>query len=242
MQSKYGNRLSGGDSLEGSQYYPRDGDNDTVWGYSQSTPWNYSTSSTNYLNWTTSSTHWNAYIHTHTSDVSSDHTGSNRGSFSSANFTWTAGSGTSVKDAGEWEDAVRLVEADIVSAGAVNGRSPAYPATPATFGTYTAATNTYVAGADQALNADDWYIEFGQAVTALQAAITRIGTLRPDLGRGVTARAPEAGEAEFPAGRGPARRDRRRRGGGGTARRTAAHRSCAEGATTGHRSSPESSP
>ena len=204
MRSKYGStRLAVGDSWSGSRYYPRDGDNDTVWGWTSGSPWNYSTSSTYYLNWTTSSLHFNAYIHAHTSDVSSDHTGSNRGSFSSANFTWTAGSGTSDKDPGEWEDELRLVEADIVSAVAVNGRYPEYPATTATFGTYTAATNTYVAGADQALNADDWYIEFGQAVTALQAAITRIGTLRTDLDGAATVRDPEAEEDEFPEGSGP---------------------------------------
>ena len=98
---------------------------------------------------------------------------------------------------------MRLVEADIVSAVADNGRYPEYPATTATFGTYTAATNTYVAGADQALNADGWYTEFGQAVTALQAAITRIGTLRTDLDGAATVRDPEAEEDEFPEGSGP---------------------------------------
>ena len=202
MQSKYGNRLSGA-TWEGSGYYPRDEDNDTVLGWTVGGGgWSYTTG-TNNLNWSASSSHFNAYIHAHTSDVSSDHTGSNRGSFSSANFTWTAGSGTSTKDPGEWEDELRLVEADIVSAVADNGRYPEYPATTATFGTYTAATNTYVAGADQALNADDWYIEFGQAVTALQAAITRIGTLRTDLDGAATVRDPEAEEDEFPDGSGP---------------------------------------
>jgi len=209
MRNKYGStRLAYGDSWRSSRYTPRDGDNEVVWGKGGSA-WNQSFPSPlspgQPITWYTggSNTQFDAYIHAHTSDVSSDHTASSRGSFSSANFTWTAGSGTTAKNPGEWEDELRLVEADIVSAVAVNGRYPEYPATTATFGTYTAATNTYVAGADQALNADDWYIEFGQAVTALQAAITRIGTLRTDLGRGVTARDPEAGEDEFPEGSGP---------------------------------------
>ena len=222
--------VSGASSSQ--RYYPADGDWDYVWGEGQGyNPWSYNTAAVATPSWPSATwpartnsniqSDWEDYDRMfrislsagsgtyanqwfdYTSTLTDDHTGSNRGSFSSANFTWTAGSGTSDKDAGEWEDEVRLVEADIVSAVAVNGRYPEYPATTATFGTYTAATNTYVAGADQALNADDWYTEFSQAVTALQAAITRIGTLRTDLDGAATVRDPEAEEDEFPEGSGP---------------------------------------
>lgn len=204
MRGKYGSsRLPSGDLWSGSRYYPRDHDNDTVWGWTVGSPWNYSTSG-NAFNWTTSSTHYNAYIHGHTSSVTDSHTGSSRGSFSSSNFTWTAGSGTSSKSAADWENEVRSVETDIAAAVAVNGRYPVYPATTETFGTYTASTNTYVVGAADALNADDWYTEFTQAITALEAAIVRIGDLRDELDDRVLDRPGDEDEDELePLGPGP---------------------------------------
>tara|TARA_B100001123_G_scaffold395184_1_gene476534 strand:- start:1162 stop:2265 length:1104 start_codon:yes stop_codon:yes gene_type:complete len=206
MRGKYGSsRLPSGDLWSGSRYYPRDHDNDTVYGWTSNSPWNYSTSG-DAVTWTTagSSLHWNAYIHdAHSSSVTGDHTGSSRGSFSSSNFTWTAGSGTSSKSAADWENEVRSVETDIAAAVAVNGRYPVYPGTTETFGTYTASTNTYVAGAADALNADDWYTEFTQAVVALEAAIVRIGDLRNDLGDRVINRPEDEEELEPLEGPGP---------------------------------------
>ena len=146
---------------------------------------------------------WVYQYHNYASQVAGKYTGSNRGSFSSSDFTWTAGSGTSEKGTGAWENELRYVESDISSAVSTNGRYPVYPGTTETFGTYTASTNTYVAGAADALNADDWHAEFTQAVVALEAAIVRIGDLRNDLGDRVINRPEDEEELEPLEGPGP---------------------------------------
>jgi hypothetical protein len=207
FRSKYGSsRLPSGDAWNGSRHYPRDGDNDTVLGRS-TLGWSYSAGGSGganlYFTWSTPGTHYDAYIHAHTSTITDAYTGSARGSFSSANFTWTAGSGTSSKSAANWENEVRSVETDIADAVAVNGRYPVYPVTTATFGTYTASTNTYVVGADDALSADEWYTEFTQAITALEAAIVRIGDLRDDLDDRVSNRSDDESDLDSLEGLGP---------------------------------------
>lgn len=213
FRGKYGNRLSVGDTWYGQRYIPRD--QDWEWVYGEGTtfatinnykPWSYGTiENLSELTWTWQHglDSWDSQYISHTSNITDDHTGSSRGSFSSSNFTWTAGSGTSSKSAANWENEVRSVETDIAAAVAVNGRYPVYPATTETFGTYTASTNTYVAGAADALNADDWYTEFTQAVVALEAAIVRIGDLRNDLGDRVINRPEDEEELEPLEGPGP---------------------------------------
>ena len=223
--------VSGAPSTQ--RYYPRDGDDAYLWGEgakagstSGVAPWDYSNGLVNTLSYPIrtnsnirSGSSFPGYVHridmdigditwgyqymNYASQVAGKYTGSNRGSFSSSNFTWTAGSGTSEKNTGAWENELRYVESDISSAVSTNGRYPVYPATTETFGTYTASTNTYVAGAADALNADDWYLEFAQAVVALQAAIVRIGTLRGYLDDRVINRPEDEEELEPLEGPGP---------------------------------------
>ncbi|ANS05107.1 hypothetical protein [uncultured Mediterranean phage] len=221
--------VSGAPSTQ--RYYPSDGDSAYLWGegtrlYYEWQPWDYSNGlpiTGSYPVKTNSNirsgSSFPGYVHrihmdlasdtrayqwmTYTSQEAGKLTASNRGTFSSSNFTWTAGSGSSEKTTANWENEVRSVETDIAAAVAVNGRYPVYPATTETFGTYTASTNTYVAGAADALNADDWYTEFTQAVVALEAAIVRIGDLRDDLGDRVINRPEDEEELEPLEGPGP---------------------------------------